>query len=210
MSFAIRYFLFAICLCGCSGSTKINFISLNTTAIDPPRTEPWQFDAQECFWWLDDAGEFNLALQCRKSNLILGRLGDMEIDLTFALDGPPAGSGRDYPLRQREVRAVILSPAGNQRFNVHSGICSVLMGKGGTYRGSYRVWMTSIPEVNILSILPQRPGPVLCFGTFYAVRDEVRGREIRAKSESFGGVRPAKPATATQTASTTASGAKPK
>ncbi|HKQ47031.1 MAG TPA: hypothetical protein VJZ71_03050 [Phycisphaerae bacterium] len=204
--FAIRFSLFAISLCGCSGSARINFISLNTNAIDPPRTEPWRFNAQECYWWLDETGEFNLAMQCRKANLFLGRLGDVEIDLSFALDGPPAGSGRDYPLRQREVRAAILSPAGNQRFNIHTGVCSVITGKDGTYRGSYRVWMTPIAEVNILSILPQRPGPILCFGTFHAVRNPERGSEIRAKSESFGAVRPPrKPPPSTQPAATPAS-----
>jgi hypothetical protein len=149
-------------------------------------------------------------MQCRKANLFLGKLGDMEIDLSFALDGPPAGSGRDYPLRAREVRAVVLATAGNQRFNVHTGICSVITGKDGSYRGSYRVWMTPIPEINILSILPQRPGPLLCYGTFQAVRNEERGREIRAKSESFGWVRPPrKPSTATQPASTPVSGHTP-
>ncbi len=199
MYFAIRYSLFAILvISGCSGTAKINFISLNTNAIDPPKVEPFRFEAQQCYWWLDEAGEFNIAMQCRKGNLLLGPLGDVEIDVTFALEGPPAGSGRDYSLRQRETRAVLLSPSGNQRFVVHTGICDVLTGKDGTYRGSYRFWVSPLTELNVLSFLPQRPGPLLCFGTFHAVRDERQGRQIRDRSESGGWTRPSrKPPTAT-------------
>jgi hypothetical protein len=191
MNFAIRHSLFVIFfLSGCAGTAKINLISLNTTAIDPPPTEPWRFDAQQCFWWADETGDFNIAMQSRQGNLFLGKLGDIEIDVSLALDGPPAGSGRDYALRQREGRAVLLSPSGNRRFVVHSGVCDVLTGKDGTYRGSYRLWMTSLSELNVLSFLPARPGPLLCFGSFYAVHDEKRGRAIRELSEKDGWVRP--------------------
>ena len=197
LNFAIRYSLFVIPL-SCSGTAKINFISLNTIAIDPPRTEPWRFDAQQCFWWVDESGDFNIAMQCRKGNLFLGKLGDIEIDVSLALDGPPAGSGRDYPLRRREARAVLLSPAGNRRFIIHTGVCDVLTGKDGTYRGSYRLWMSSLSELNVLSFLPDRPGPILCFGSFCAVHDEKRGRAIREQSETGGWTRPPrKPKSAT-------------
>jgi hypothetical protein len=206
--FAIRFSLFVIlALSGCNGSAIVNFVSLNTNAIDPPRTDPWRFDARECYCWLDDNGEFNIVMQCRKSNILLGKLGDVEINLSFALDGPPAGSGRDYPIRQREVRALILAPAGNQRLNVNTGICSVITGKNGTYSGSYRILMTPIAELNIFSILPRRPGPLLCYGTFRAVPNEKRGSEIRAASESLGWARPPRPPpTSTQSASNSAAG----
>ncbi len=207
LKFAIGYSLFVIPL-GCSGGARINFISLNTNAIDPPQVEPVRFAAQQCYWWRDASGDFNIAMQCRKGNLLLGKLGDVEIDLSLALDGPPAGSGRDYPLRQREVRAVVLAPAGNQRLVAHTGFLSVITDRNGNYHGSYRVWMTPLSELNVLSFLPQRPGPVLCFGTFSAVHEESRGRAIREQSETGGWARtpriaapttsrPASPASAT-------------
>jgi hypothetical protein len=65
--FAIGFSLFTIWLIpGCAGTAKINFISLNMTAIDPPGTEPWRFDAQQCFWWADETGDFNIAMQGRQ------------------------------------------------------------------------------------------------------------------------------------------------
>lgn len=191
VNFAIGYSLFAICLIpGCSGTAKINFISMNTNAIDPPRVEPRRFDAQQCYWWSDESGDFNIAMQSKKANLLLGRLGDIEINLSFVLSGPPAGSGRDYTLKQREARGILISPSGNQRFVIHAGICSVLTGSDGTYRGSYRLWATPLTELNVFSFIPLRSGPVLCFGSFTAVRDEKRGRPIRERSEIGGWMRP--------------------
>jgi hypothetical protein len=40
------------------------------------------------------------------------------------------------------------------------------------------------------SFLPQQTGPLLCFGTFQAVKDEVRGKQIRDRCEANGWTRP--------------------
>lgn len=177
---------------GCTGSARVGFVSLNSQAIDPPRVEPYELTAQECYWWLDDAGDLNLALRCRRSNVLLGAYGHLDVEISFALDRPPAGSGRDYPLRHREVRIVVRSALQHQRFTPISGIMCVLVKDGDERHGSFRIWLNTVAEVGLLSFLPQRPGPVLCYGTFRAVHDRERGQAILLRTEEGGWARPPK------------------
>ncbi len=177
---------------GCTGTAKIGFVSLNSQSIDPPRVEPYTLEAQECAWWVDDAGNLNLAMRCRKQNLFLGSYGLVEVEISFALDTPPAGSGRDYPLRHREVRVVVRSALQHQRFTPISGIISVLVKDSEQMHGSFRIWMNTASEVGMLAFLPQRPGPVLCYGTYRAVHDPKRGKHILDRTEEGGWSRPAR------------------
>lgn len=178
---------------GCSGSGRVNFVSLNMTDIDPPPAKAWQFDAAECYWWLDEQGELNIALRSVRDAALLGKLGRVELCISFVLDAPPAGSGRNYPIRQREVRAVALNAMQSHRFTSFAGIAGVSTLPDKRYRGSFRVWMHAHSEVSMFNVMPNRPSPLLCFGTFEAVHDPARGRALRDRSESSGFARPAKP-----------------
>lgn len=178
---------------GCTGSGRVNFVSLNMTDIDPPPAKAWQFDATECYWWLDDLGDLNIALRSVRDAALLGKLGRVELYVSFVLDTPPAGSGRNYPIRQREVRAVALNAMQTHRFTSFAGIAGVSTRPDQRYRGSFRVWMHAHSELSMLNVMPNRPSPLLCFGTFEAVHDPARGRALRERSESSGFARPAKP-----------------
>ncbi|QDV91396.1 hypothetical protein RAS2_24940 [Phycisphaerae bacterium RAS2] len=178
---------------GCSGSGRVNFVSLNMTDIDPPPAKAWQFDAAECYWWLDDQGDLNIALRSVRDAGLLGKLGRVELCISFVLDGPPAGSGRNYPIRQREVRAVALNAMQTHRFTSFAGIAGVSTLPNQRYRGSFRAWMHAHSEMSMFNVMPNRPSPLLCFGNFEAVYDPARGRALRERSESSGFARPAKP-----------------
>ncbi|MCC7315411.1 MAG: hypothetical protein IT419_11380 [Planctomycetes bacterium] len=169
---------------GCSGSARFGLVSLNTRAIDPPRVEPFEFSADECYWWTDDSGNLRIALHARQRNLFLGKLGVVDIDLSLCLDKPPAGLGRDYPLHHHEPRVMIRSVMQTQRFASVSGIASVLVKPRDQMHGSFRILLNPISEPGMISILPAKPGPVLCYGTFRAVHDAKRGAALLSQSDA--------------------------
>jgi hypothetical protein len=187
--------LFRVVICctllfvaGCSAGA-LHIASLNVASIDPPPAEVMQFDARRCAWWIDGNGDMNISMVFCKRNLLLGKLGSIDIFVSFALDKPPAGSGRDYPIRQRESRVMVKSAATNMRFVGHSGIISVIRAPGNRFKGSFRILMNTIAEVPLLSFLPQRPGPVVCFGTFEAQFDPQIGEVLLKVSEQDGWAR---------------------
>ncbi len=192
--YAIRYSLFVI-LCplwACSGRANIQFVSLNMTEIDPPQPKVWEFDAQQSYWWIDKSGELNIAAKHEERSLILGKLGRVDLGISLAFDEPPAGRARNYKIGQREARVLFHSGLSNQRFLPYAGIVSVIFRDDRVVRGSFRLWMAPVAELSILSVLPRRPGTVLCFGTFEAIHDEERGKSIRQYCESDGYSRPAR------------------
>lgn len=171
---------------GCSGHGTIQLVSLNLAEIEPPPSKVWNFDAQESYWWTDSAGELNISLRHQQRSLILGKFGSVDLGLSFVFDAPPAGRTRNYSIGQREVRAIYATPLASQRFLPVAGIVAVIIGEDGIMRGSYRLWTAPLVETSLFSILPQRPGNMLCFGTFQAVQNEVRGKEIRSFCEANG------------------------
>jgi len=184
---------------GCTGSAVIQFVSLNATRIDPPPVRVWRYDCQEAYWWIDRAGEFNVAMRSRKSQALLGQFGRTELSMSLVPGPPPAGSGRDYTLRRRETRTILKAGIGQQRFSSYAGVMDVLMDGETKAHGSFRIWMRPRSPLLSLSPLPQRPGSVLVFGTFNAVKNEKQGAAIRAFCESDGLQRqPLRPPVTTQ------------
>jgi hypothetical protein len=177
-------------LCGCAGSGTVQFVSLHTSEIEPPPATAFRLDAKECCWWLDENGELNVAMNCKIRHLLLGKYGRADFDMSFVLGPPPAGSGRNYQLHQYETRTRFVSALASQRWLSQNGIAGVTVRDDGTLKGSFRVWMIPQTELQMMSFLPDRQGPMLCFGTFQAVKDEVRGKAIRSRSESGGWGRP--------------------
>jgi len=182
--------LIAAGACGCSGSATVQFVSLHQSEIDPPPPTVFRLDAKECYWWLDDNGELNVALRCEMRNLLLGKYGRADFDMSFVLGSPPAGSGRNYPIRQYETRTVFVSALASQRWLSQNGIVGVTVRDDETLSGSFRIWMNPQTELQMMAFLPDRQGPALCFGTFRAVKDESRGKAIRYRTESGGWARP--------------------
>ncbi|MFH1417199.1 MAG: hypothetical protein ABII12_02815 [Planctomycetota bacterium] len=181
--------LVLLLVAGCTGSADIRFVSLDAKEIDPPPTTVFPFAAQECYWWIDAAGELNIAMRCRQRSLLLGKYGHVDFDMSLVLGDPPAGSGRNYKIGRRETRTFFLSAFHAQRLTSYSGIVGVTVKDDGTLRGSFRIWMKPQAELQMLSFFPQRPGPLLCFGTFEAVEDAPSGLKIRGHCESKGGKR---------------------
>ena len=171
---------------GCRGNADIHFVSLHTGEIDPPPAKVWSFAAQEAYWWIDDAGELCISIRCRKRNLLLGKFGKLDLSMSLIPGPPPAGSGRNYPIRRREARTILNSLLQDQRLTSFDGVMTVIVDDPRAIHGSFRIWMKPVRQLMLLSIIPRQPGDVLCFGTFRAVKDEVRGKAIRAACEAGG------------------------
>jgi len=180
----------AVCVgvvgCSGSGSAEIRMTPLSVSDIDPPTTDVTSFSASECYWWLDGVGDVNIAIRCTKQNLLLGKFGKQSLIISFALDEPPAGSGRNYKVRSRESRTVLGSPLMTQRFASYAGIVSTLVDDAETIHGSFRMLTKLRDDPGLLSFLPPSQGSVLVFGTYKAVRDADRGLAIRRESETYG------------------------
>jgi len=196
LSFALRPLCAALVfmLTGCTGSARIDFVSLHNSEIDPPPAKTWRFDAHEAVWWIDDAGELNLAFHAQKRNLFLGKYGDVDLNLSLTPGPPPAGRARNYKIRRRETRTRIDNAFGQQRYTSYAGIMYVILEEDQTLHGSFRIWMKPPRELNFFTVLPRTPGSLLCYGTFHAVKDQHnRGPAIRSHCESGGRQRPPLP-----------------
>lgn len=189
---------------GCGGSAKLNLVSLNLTNIDPPAPKTYTYEPSECYYWLDASGQLNIAMKFETIGMLIP-LTKVTLAASFVLPGPPAGSGRDYTVTSsREARMRFDSVAEQHAFTSAAGVVSVVRRQPGRFQGSFRLLMQHFPGVSLFSLLPQRPGTFLLYGTFNAIEDAAHGQKVLAASEAGGFERPpARPGLATAPAQAT-------
>lgn len=201
--------MIAIAGAGCSGSAEVQLVSIHRMAIDPPAVDVQKFHANECYWWIEDSGNLNIAIRCKRFNPLAGRLGGVEVNMSWVLGKPPAGSGRDYRVRAGMMRAIIETPLETHRFVFYSGMVKVLVADNDQMEGSFRIFAVHRGGFSPLLLLQGPRGNFMFFGTFRAVKDPERGRAIVERTDSAGGHRPAPekvPTTTTQAAGAAESG----
>ncbi len=174
---------------GCAGSARMNFVSLNHAAIDPPAPVVHRFHPQQCYWWTDNHSRLNVAMQFDQFSPF-NKLGEMTLRLSLVLDAPPAGSGRNYAAGPDTLRGRLATSLDQHRFSGLTGIVAVTRRDNDRLSGSYRLWVRHHPGLSLFSLFPQQPGLLLLFGTFDAVHDPQRGAAIRADCETNGWSRP--------------------
>lgn len=180
-------------LSACAGQAHLELISLQHSAIDPPPAATYAYEASECYWWQDDDGDLNVAMRFDPFYPFVP-VRPITLQVSFVLNGAPAGSGKNYIVRNREIRGVFRAGVERHCFTSDAGICGVSRWKGNRLKGSFRLWMTHHPGPGLLDLFPRQPGPVLFHGTFEAVPDaRGRGRAIREETEAHGWNRPEKP-----------------
>jgi len=175
---------------GCTGTAHVCVAALDYQAIDPPAGAPPQFtqlDMDRCYWWTDENGHVWVAMECQRPSLLIPEWR-FRFLLSLALDQPPAGRARDYRLGQREVRGIARFGPSQSRFESVRGIVALYRERGGEFRGSFR--MEVAREVQQLLGGWSRPARYLMMGTFTAVADEARGRQIAAEAEALSPQRP--------------------
>jgi hypothetical protein len=172
-------------IAGCRGSADVRFLSLHPNAIDPPAPTVHSYGADECYWWLDDGGILNVALQATRRTLLPGRLGRIDLYMWYVLGEPPAGSGRNYGIRQRSMTAVLEAPLDTHSFNSYSGVVGITVRDDKRIEGSFRVWTHHRPGFSPFILFSQSAGHYLFFGRLKAVNDPQRGHAIREQCEPF-------------------------
>jgi hypothetical protein len=176
----------ATALCGCTGSGRVLLAALDYQAIDPPAGAPPRFfplDMDRCFWWTDEHGHVWVAMDCDQP-LFLGTNWRFKFRLSLALDQPPAGSTRDYAVAKRELRATAQGGPLRSRYASVRGIVALYREPNEHLRGSFRLEVAR--EVQQMLGGWGNASRYLMMGTFDAVRDETRGPQIAAQTETPG------------------------
>src|SRR5262245_1696626 len=177
-----------VALSGCAGSAELQFVSTNLTSINPPPPIVYRFDPQRCYWWLEDDGSMNIAMQFDNVS-VLSEIGKLRLQVSLSLDAPPAGSGKDYPIGPQNLRGRFDTPLAQARLISTSGVVAISKAGNERYRGSFRMLLQQFPGISLFTLAPQRPGSYLMFGKFEAVHDAERGRAIRDATEADGWTR---------------------
>lgn len=183
-------------LAGCAGSGRVQIAALNFQAIDPPAGPAPRFaelPLDRCTWWLDEQGKVWIAME-RAQTLWLGPEWQFRFQLSLALDEPPAGRSREYLVSRREMRATTRFGPSQSRFASINGIVALYREPNNQLRGSFRLQVAR--EVQQLLGNWSTASRYLMMGTFVAVPDDGRGRQIARATEDLGGQR--EPPTPTQ------------
>jgi hypothetical protein len=172
---------------GCAGAARLEFVPLNYKSIDPPPALPARVDFQQCCWWVDDDGRLGIAME-KKFTPPFHPEFKFELQVSLLLEKPPAGKARNYPIGRRELRARVKFGVWESRFSSLNGIAAVYRESGDRLRGALRI-QTSRVSSELLGGWSE-PANYLMLGTFTAVPDPARGRQIAALTESQGWDRP--------------------
>ncbi len=166
---------------GCTGSGRMELVSLDYAAIDPPAPFASRMDFRECYWWTDERGTAWIALQNRTA-LPIGN-EEFAFRLGFALERLPAGAARNYIVSRREMRAIAQAGPAKSRFASAAGIVALYKNadRPDELRGSFRLLVNR--EVNQLLGGWSRPAKVVLQGDFVAIRHEPRGKEVLQRIE---------------------------
>jgi len=167
-------------LAGCHGTGRVEVAALDFRSIDPPAPHVARVDVDRCYWWTDASGQVWIAMQCDKP-VALG-VERFVFQLSLVLDSPPAGRARNYLVNKRELRAAARLGPAQSRFVSLAGIVALYRGPGDRLRGSFRLQVAR--EVQKLLGGWSQPSRHLMMGTFEAVYDEERGRDIALATEA--------------------------
>jgi hypothetical protein len=175
-----------LALTGCQGRGRVDVAALNFQAVDPPAGPPAEFTRLEmdrCYWWTDDQGKVWVAME-RDQPIGWGTDWHFKFQLSLALDQPPAGRARDYLVTKRELRAVSKFGPSQSRFVSLVGVVALYREPDNRLRGSFRLQVAR--EMQELLGNWSAATRWLMLGTFEAVPDPGRGKEIATESEAFG------------------------
>lgn len=169
-------------LAGCRGGGQLQFADLNYAAIDPPSPRFQTIEIERCYWWTDDAGQVWIAMEHDRA--VLPGVEPFVLRMSLVLEKLPAGRARNYLVQQRELRAVARLGPAEGRFVSLAGIVALYREPNERLRGSFRLEVSR--EISKLLGGWGRPSRNLMQGTFVAIPDTGRGREIATETELYG------------------------
>ncbi len=168
---------------GCHGQARLELAAIDYKSIDPPAARSVRLSPSRCYWWTDEQGRVWIAMQYERRTL-LGRLGHLQLQLSLLLEKPPAGKARNYEVDNRTLRAVARAGPTEGRFTSVTGIVALYREPNDRFRGSLRI--LSDRQASRQFGGWGKSARFLILGSFTAVHDEQRGREIADLTESHG------------------------
>jgi hypothetical protein len=175
--------LVALPLFGCRGHASIHTIKLGTKKIKATGPLVARIEPDECYWWVDDDGQLCIAM--RDSGWSLSGKPHKRIELlSLVLPGTPAGTGRDYHVNRRALRARRDAGYTHTRTASLRGIVGVWDYGRGRLKGRFRI--TALRQSYWVVMGWRADARVLILGEFEAIHDPTRGGAILARTEEDG------------------------
>jgi hypothetical protein len=167
-------------LAGCGGTIRGHIVSQNMTNIrvEPTDAKSVRLDANECYWWVDEAGRVNIAGKGVKKSLLGGR--EQEFAISFTLGEPSQGVGKDYSLQRGKLLGYIKTHGNIYRFQNIYGILGSENRERDRIVAAYRCSV----QLQGAGLLGGWSGPVLflTYGTLKALPDsDGRGAAIQSE-----------------------------
>jgi hypothetical protein len=118
--------LFLGWMTGCAGNVRSTFVSQNMNAIsvDPPDTRSAQLNANQCYWWIDEKGQLNIAARDEQKS-IFGRQFDREFAICFVPGQPSNGVGKDYRITHGRIKGYLRFGTALHRFESTYGLIGI-------------------------------------------------------------------------------------
>ncbi|MBP7935809.1 MAG: hypothetical protein KA354_14270 [Phycisphaerae bacterium] len=179
--------LAALSAIGCTGQGTVHMVPFMRSDFGPAERPIASTPVTEAYYWLEPDGRLNIALRHHVASL-LGKALESEWQMSIILDGLPAGAEKLYTLNARSVRAKHTRGPAHQRFASFGGVAVTEAPRNGLLSGRFHVTVRS-QRFGVFSgwSPPLQRGPlIIMVGTFTAVENATRGREILERTEGDG------------------------
>ncbi|MGB2988113.1 MAG: hypothetical protein WBE26_19775 [Phycisphaerae bacterium] len=183
----VAVILWVLVLTGCSGRAVVHMIPLGAKKISMTSPLVVRVSPDECYFWLNEKQDLCVAMRATNVSLI-GKRFEREFVLSLVLDGPPAGSARQYRVGRRVMRARGRAGYSHTRSASLAGIVGVWDYGKGKLRGRFRL----AAKQQSYSVLTGWKGDrrVLFVGEFIAAANREMGERILVRTEEDGMARP--------------------
>ena len=184
------YFFFqllcTVFLTGCSGNLRCYFVNMNMSSImvKPTDARAVKFDCSRCYWWIDKDNHLNISGNGMSKSLLGGNF-DREFHISFVLDTPSKGVGKNYQLTPTSLRGLIKIGNNMYRFTSTMGILGSENYQKDQLRCAFRVH-SNLSGAQLFGGWSSN-FPFFIYGNLLAVPDQnEKGKLIREKIEKEG------------------------
>ncbi len=168
-------------LTGCTGHAQVSTIPLGSHRINESGPLTTEVRCRHCYWWVNDAGEFCIALEGLRSSLLGDAFGG-EWRMSLVLEEEPAGRGRDYQVTRQTARIRARDGWAHIRAASLAGIVGVWRQGEDRWRGRFRL-LCRQQSFNVLLGWAGNTDVALV-GEFTAVPGETPGAVILEHTEA--------------------------
>lgn len=180
---AVLLLMAGVAVIGCAPG-MVEMTALDFGHIDPPAAQVFEMPLDQCYWWADEDGRLWVAGRRRFAVPFAGEFGRIDFRLSLRLDGPPAGSAREFQVRADGLRAVLRAGPQELRFESRDGIVAAYRRDGGVLEIIGRI-RASRRNTTMLGSWSE-PSQYLMLLRMKAGEDARAGQPIAAETETQG------------------------